>query len=632
MLKDLSQGDVDYLKKHLTEARSFQEKEFKAKIDVELYKSYYCGDDYKKDNAIDQIYEEDEYINLNKIYPANNRVVPTLYYQNPKITFTARKNSTDFSAKILTAAVNYSYREMKIKKENQMAILDAWYAGFGCTKIGYQASFAYKQAKPKGMLGKLKDAVMGQQPDKEERIIDYIEYEGPFVNRINPVNVFRDPKQPSGKDRLLWIRYPKTLEDIITSDVYEYDNNFITRFRGKDSREVELEIYEGWLLTRKGLFIIALCEGYRDPIRYEQSSWKGDNLPFSFISFAEINDMHYPVSPMKVTSKQQRHVNYLTTLQFNVINKFRNQTGINENALSEEGKLAIKTNAIGGIVGFKTPVNGNIAPLVSAPIPADLFNVGQLMTENLQECLQVAGLRSGNSQNEPTLGQDQLKDFGNSLGTSGMQDKVREFVIDQATKLSQMIKQYATAPSLVPIVGMDLTDPQTGKLITQQWLEFGTAENPITLKQTVAGDYDCEVDIKSAQKPDDAAKLKLYNEMSANILQNPLIPQGLSEQHKKIDMAKFVQGWFNAYKEYVPEVNSFITDMTQEEIEAMKVAKIKTQAVQEQATTDAIENADLEKQKQRLDIEKGLQDMDMKDLQLVAGGEGGESESQVQTY
>lgn len=624
MIRDLSTADSEYLKKHLIDARGFQEKEFKSKIDVELYQAYYAGEDYRHDSA-NQIYSEDEFISLNKTFPATNRVVPSLYFQNPKIVFTPKKNSTEFSAKVLTAKVNYDFREMKVKKENQMTVLDAWYCGFGAAKIGYQTQFQYKdKPKDKGMIEKTIDKVMGKS-DNDERIIDYIEYEGSFVRRINPKFVYRDPKQPAGKDRFIWLQYPKTLEDITTSDVYEYDSDFYTRFGSKDPREVEIQLFEGWLRTRKGLYIVAMCDGYSKPIRWEKSSWQGDDFPISFLSFAEVNDLHYPPSFMKVTAKQQKHVNYLTTLQFNVINKFRNQTAINEKALSEEGERAIKENSIGGIIKFKQPVAGNIAPINSAPIPADLFNVANIMSENLQECLQVAGLRSGGAQNEPTLGQDQIKEFGNTIGLSGMQDKVREFVIDEARKLSQMIKQYATAPSLVPITGVDLKDPQTGKLVTDEWLEFGTPEQPITLRQAVAGDYDVDVDIKTAQRPDDATKLKLFGDMANMLFTNPMIGQVLAQAQDKINWGKFLKGWFDAYSEYIPEAGTFIEKMSQQEIMQAQAQAKQAQAIQDKAIVNADNKDQLEQQKSRLDIEKGLQEMEHKDTQLLMDAIGGDN-------
>jgi len=600
-IKDASRGEIDYLKRHLSDARSFQEKEFLNKIDIDLYKAYYEGTDYKKE-AVSQIVSEDSYMSLNKIYPATNRVIPTLYWQNPKIQFTPKKGTTDFSAKISTSVINYDYKEMRIKQENQQIILDAWYGGFGACKIGYQTAFAYKQAQnsPKQGLRGAIGSMLGV-PDKEEKIIDYIEYEGPFVRRIKPTDIFRDPKQPAGKDRIIWIHYKRSLDDITNSDMYEYDSSFITRYKVKDPREVELDIYEGWVRTQKGLYIVTLCEGHLTPIRYELSSWKGDGFPICFLTFADINDEYYPVSSMKIASKQQRQINYLTTLQYNVVNKFRNQTGINVTALTEEGKRAVDSNDIGGIVKFKVPVNGNISPIVSAPIPADLFNLQKIMQDSLQECLTVSGLRMGSSEGEQTLGQDQIKDFGNQLGLSGMQAKVKDFVMDQATKLIQMRKQFSTAPSLVPIVGMDLRNPVTGQLITDEWLEFGTANNPVTLKQTIAGDYDVDVDIKSAQKPDDAMKMKLFENL-ANILGRPEYQGYLAQQGKKIDWGKLTQEWLALYKEYISNADTFVVDFTEEEKAQMAMQTQQQQAKQQEVEEIALEGQRIENEDKAADV------------------------------
>lgn len=612
MIKDLSRADSDYFKTCLKDARSFQEKEFLNKIDTELYKSYYTGDNYRKDNVADVV-EEDEYITLNKVFPATNRVVPTLYYQNPKIVFTPRKGTTDFSAKILTAVINYDYKEMRIKQENQQIVLDAWYSGFGACKLGYLTNFVYK-SQDKTMMQKIKGIV--GLPDKEEKIIDYIEYEGTFARRINPKDIFRDPKQPAGKDRIIWIHYKKTLEDIVSSDMYEYESDFITRFKTKDMREVELDLYEGMCVSRKdGLYIIAVVDGYPNPIRYEKSSWKGDGFPMSFLSFSEINDMHYPPSFLQVTSKQQKHINFLTTLQFNVINKFRNQTGVNENALTEEGKRTLKSNDIAGIVKFKVPLNGQIAPITSANISADLFNVQGIMQENLQECMQVAGMRSGSAANEPTLGQDQIKDMGNQIGLNGMQAKVQDFVIEQATKLAQFRKQFSTAPSLVPIVGMDLVNPITGQLITDEWLEFGTPNNPVSLKDAIAGDYDIEVDIKSAQKPDDTIKLKLFENLIATI-RTPEMQQYLASDKKKINWSKLITSWLDVYSSYIPTVGSFVTDMTMDDLvrikkqELLQAQQVKDQSMMQSETMQGQRvDQSLNQTKKALSIEKDVQQL-----------------------
>ncbi len=399
------------------------------------------------------------------------------------------------------------------------------------------------------------------------------------MKRIKSTDVFRDPYQPPGEDKIIWMRFNRALQDIMDSDVYSYDNDFMQQFKTKDPREVKLELFEGWIRSKEGLYITVFCEGYKKPIRYDKSSWQGDGFPICFLSFAELNDEYYAPGYVEIASAPQKQINYIATLQGTVIDKFRCQTAVNEKALTEQGKRALQRNELGGIVTFKEPPLTHIAPLASTPIPADLFNVLNIMQDNLQEILQVSGLRMGSAEAEDTATQDKLKDFGNQLGISGMQDKVREYVMEQATKCAQMIKQYSTGRTLVPIVGVDIINPSTGKPVTQEWLEFGTPENPVTLRQVVAGDYDVEVDIKSAQKPNEAIQLQMFEGLMTKL---PQYETMLAEQGKKINWDKALTRWLGLYKELVPSAESIVETMTPQERQSLDQRRAELKAQQDQ--------------------------------------------------
>ena len=560
-IKNLSIADKDFFKKHLSEAKGLQEKEFLAEINKDTLKAYYRGLDQEQQKYFSQLVniESPEFATINKFFPSTNRITPSLYWRNPKIYFRPMKKTSDFSAKILTSVINYIYREKNLKHENQMSILDAWYWGFSGCKIGYQTDIKYKEPK-KNMGQKIKEAF--RTPSKEEREIDYVEYEGPWARRISPFNILFDPYQSTGHDRIIWIKYEKTLDDILNSDLYEYDNDFAQKWNKKDAREVKIILWEGWVRTKDGLYIYTICDQYDKPLRWEKSSWLGDGFPLCFLQFANETDCKYPTSYLRVAQKPQRHLNYLTTLQMQAIKKFRNQIGYNANSITEGGHTTLQANEIGGMVEFKTTPVGQVTPIITAPIPKDLYAVGQMLTENLQECLQVSGLRLGSTEAEKTLGQDELKELGNQLGVSGIQDKVREFVKEQATKLSQMLKQFATAETIVPIVGLDIINPETGQLVIDEWLEFGTPQNPITLKEAIAGDYDVEVDIRSAQQPNQAVQLQLFEKMMSTLLQ-PEVQAQLQKFGKTIDFGKLIETWLSLHKEFIPNPDGFVKDIKQ---------------------------------------------------------------------
>jgi len=489
---------------------------------------------------------------------------------------------------------------MGIKKENQKVILDAWYTGFGACKLGYQTDFRYRDITEEDRANN------PQIPDGQEKMIDYIEYQGPWAKRIKSTDVFRDPKRPPGEDRIIWLHFDKTLDDLLESDIYEIDDDFRAKYSKKDPREVEINFYEGWSRTRDGLFIIGLVEGFPDPIRYEKSSWLGDGFPIDFLDLAEINDEYYPPAYLQVAAQPQKQINYMATLQGAVIDKFRNQTGINVNALTENGKRQLKDNDLGGQVDFKEPPSPHVAPITSAPIPADLFNVMNIMQDSLQEILQVSGLRMGSAEESDTLGQDKIKEFGNQLGITGMQDKIKDFVTSQATKIKQLRQQYSTGPELVPIVGMNIINPVTGKPVNQEWLEFGTPGNPTTLRQTIAGDYGADVDIKSAQKPNEAVQLQMYEKMLTLL---PNYEAVLADGGWKLDMAEAIKKWFEMYRELVPSLTNVLQEMTPQEKEQLAQRRAELRAQEEAAVQRDAEKAALDDASKAIDIRKKAEEV-----------------------
>ena len=597
----LAEKDRDFYSKHLGEAKAFQQKEFLDKIDVELYKAYYSADDNIQEQLAQDMSNdmETEWISNNKMFPATNRVTPTFYWQNPKIVFKPKRGTTQFASEIATAKINYDFRELGMKKVNQRIILDAWYSGFGGVKMGYTTRFKYKPEGKEGanIISRVKEVMTQDKRDKPDtsfREVDYIEYEGTWAKRLKPTNVLFDPREDVGEDKIIWLKFPKTLQDVMDSDMYsDIDKGFIKHYKGgKDPRDVNLELYEGWILTQNGPEIVVFCDGWVDALRYDKSSWKGDGFPMSFLSFAECPDTKYPPSFMKVAYRPQKQISYLSTLQGMIADKFRSQTAVNEQSLTPEGKQTLDANEFGGIVYFKGPIQGNVGDLTSSRIPPDLYQLIQDQQANLQEILQVSGLQLGSAEGQKTLGQDQLVEKGNMQGLTGIQDKVREFVMDEAHKMLQFLKQYATSEEFIPTVGMNIINPDTKQVITDEWISFGTEDNPQTLKEAITGDFGEEVDIRSAQQQNDLMKLQAAQNLIPQLKQMEL---DLAEEGEKVNMGKAARMILNLYKEILPEAEHIVERMSEEEKQQLDQRRQEMRAegeqvAQEQKDAQALDN------------------------------------------
>jgi len=107
----------------------------------------------------------------------------------------------------------------------------------------------------------------------------------------------------------------------------------------------------------------------------------------------------------------------------------------------------------------------------------------------------------GESEND-TATQEKIADYGNQLRTATMQDQVNEFIKNQGRRLLQDLKQFATAPLMLKITGLNELDPVSGKRMSEEWAEFGTENNPKDFKEYIQGDYDVDIDVTNIARRD----------------------------------------------------------------------------------------------------------------------------------
>ena len=141
---------------------------------------------------------------------------------------------------------------------------------------------------------------------------------------------------------------------------------------------------------------------------------------------------------MKVAQRLQRVTDYILTLQKQNIEKYKNIDIFDGNAFDEDDRNKIKRNEIGLNVFTK---NGKPAAAAGVhmggnTIPTELFNVQDILRNNIREILTVVGARAGVGDSE-TATEEKIADYGNQLRAAGMVSAIRDFVIAQGKKLLQ---------------------------------------------------------------------------------------------------------------------------------------------------------------------------------------------------
>jgi hypothetical protein len=500
----------------------------------------------------------DESMVENYLFVGASTIIPTLFYQLPRVNIRAKRSTMDFEASVLTSLINSDLSDQE-KEENQLAIIDAFLPyGYAVVKNGYNSRTAPAAKKPSMLTGKA-EAPSDKDNDMEGDN-EYIVYERPITIRQSPKKTYLDSSQPFGKGNRITFEYERTLQQLIDSNLYDLSTNFISYYgsRGTDNRKVDLELVEHWTIIDGYAWKLCYIEGWQDPIKWVKTKYRW--LPVSYLRFNKVGDILYSVSHGTLGLRSQKELNYLNELWKKHIDSIRNQQLIWEEALTESGKKTIKQNDIGGIITTTKPVSAGVAmSLTSSSVDPALFGNIQSTREFLKLIMSSTGGKMGGDDSELAT-VEKNKSIGDAMRTSGMQDAIRDFMIDQ---IKQRIKNYlvfGTPERIVKLTGENLIGPISGETIEPgSELKLG-GEDGMTLEDIISGDIDVDylfdVDIQSAARPDyPVIRKQLADGIS---LASSLMPI-LQAAGKTANIDLMIKDYFKTF-DAIPDSDKYISD------------------------------------------------------------------------
>ncbi len=561
-------GDQDF--KHYKDQISDDIKEHNKKLDEinapDEVIAGYMGRFFDKTT---NLYQENSMVE-NYLFISVNTILPSLFYQLPKIIIQPKRESVRFSAEVLTEVVNIDFNE-KAKEENQLCIIDAFLPyGYAVMKNGYNSRTGKADTNIiKGTRGENKDSDI-------EGDVEYIKFEKSVGLRQSPKFTYLDSTQPFGKGNRISFEYKRTLKQLIDSNMYELSQNFINYFgaRSPDKRDITLTVTEGWFTLGSAAWKLVYVDGWDEPIAWNKTRY--DGLPVSYLRFNKMSDILYSVSHGALGLSAQKELNYLNELWKRHIDNMRNQHLIEESALTESGKKTLKTNDIGGIVYTNKPALSGIAtPLQSAGMDANLFNNIMNVREYLKLVISTSGAKAGGPESDLAT-VERNKALGDVLRSSGMQDAIRDFVVSQVKQRIKNILRLGSPQMILKMTGKNLVNHLTGKAIEPNTELVIGGDTGLELKELINGDIETDfvfnVDITSAARPDYPVVRKQLAEGIA--LASNLEPK-LREQGKKVNYEDMLEDYFSTF-DAIPNARKYIEDMTEEEKAQMKmVADIK---------------------------------------------------------
>lgn len=497
---------------------------------------------------------------------AADTVIPGLYYQAPRPNIRNRPAGSQFTAEILNGLVQHYFDE-KAKKENQKAIMDAYLAyGFGVVKVGYNSRVGVLDNQRSNLFtGETK--AKGKDIDMESST-EYVKYERPFVERVSPRNCKLDWSKEFGKGQRVTFDLDRNLQEIINSNLYSLPSNFVKYFKSKsgDNRSIKLKLKEHWVILGGFAWKLVYTDEWDEPLAWTKTPYQW--LPMSLVRFKDPPDVLYARSHGSIANSGQRELNYENELWKEHIDKARNLIFVDETGLNESGSKTLQSNPIHGIVGTKRPPGTVAANVQSNPMSSDIFSNIANVRAYLQQTLSAGGAVSGDVSAD-TATQERGVQLGNFLRTSGIQDAIRDFNIDQIKKMTTCIVNWGDPEVTVAITGKNIQDPETGEIATGRDVVIG-GDKGIPLKELIIGniesDYIYDMDMSNAARPDFAVIRKQLNEYGTFLA---AVEPKLNAQGEKVEWGKLAKNMGSTF-DTLPDSENIITKMTEDEVAAFQ--------------------------------------------------------------
>ena len=393
---------------------------------------------------------------INVIYPIVKNVIPTLYWKNPYITAIPKRVEDENSAPYAGALLNHYYEELDVKSVNRQVIFDAYVIGMGVCKMGYATQFGSdipdddleanrEKDKKRGLLEKLG---LRKPKEEDEKVLvelnEYIKSENPYIIWVNPFDFIIDPSANSiFTARWVAQKITKILKEVKdnsnyknTSDLQgvESEGNMVDKIPSTQIDNFKtIDLYEIHYKTDEGIKILTLVKdgGEYKPLRHEKSIYEMDGFQFEILSFNKHNHKLYAKSDIDVVKGLQDRISMTFDNILDQMDKYVPKIFVDETAMTEPGKKALRDGDIGSICYTNKDPNTVVKEANFTQLKADLSvfidkMLEIMMLETGLTRAQLMGMTNAQTATEAQIGQ-----AGQNLRLSDKFDYVGDFANQQ---------------------------------------------------------------------------------------------------------------------------------------------------------------------------------------------------------
>lgn len=442
-------------------------------------------------------------IPINLVFAYLRTELPALYTRNPHIKVNPRNRTSIFSAKILEAAINYIWYCKKIKREVKKCIVDAKIIGHAWFKTGYT-----------GQFGTIEDGNGNTIETIESE--DFFGYRVPWDCVVFDTDAIDPPYDCKWIAHYVWApleqvkKNPRYNKDVVSNLRPTTKKEELNKEQDlTDPKKAKVCLMEVWDMENKQIFLTAKgADGYLENPKNLPYEMKG--YPFSYLQFNQDNDEPYGTSDIHMWIYQILELIKVRSAALDHLKRFNRQIFMEKSNIDDDQKELYKQGVTGSIIEVNDITKFKESPF--GALNPDIYNIESRIKEDfINVSGQTPGERGGSQATTTrTKAELQMIDAGAKNRRSEQEDLIESFVEDIAQNKIALIKQFATEPYYVRILGQGTPDLQqaikerasaSGNDAVQQQGGFTfTSED-------IKGEYDIEVVSGSMAPLDKAQKL-----------------------------------------------------------------------------------------------------------------------------
>jgi len=474
-----------------------------------------------------QVAEEgQDQIAVNMVFPTVKVIIPAIYSRNPDVLVDSRRDRYRQHAETMKEYIRYLVKELGVKEEVKLGILDAMLFGHGWNKTGYQTDIIMmgddQAAKETTISRFIKSMGFGSKVDPEkqaaedfaiepnERILD----ESPWTKRTSPFDMFV-PAFSKRFDELAWIteRIIRPVIDVKANPNYKNTDKLVanTSVRelleargqegsqshiGSEGNDPDMEfvtLYEIWDSRTNMVYTIA--EDFNEALETKENPYGflDSRHPYSMLRFNEVPDEFYPQDDISPWVAQQQELNSLRTQMNRHRKRFNRRYVVKEGDFSEDDMENLRSGEDGTIAETTgESARDALVPVQDAGLSNDVYAVEARVRDDITNISGITDFQRGSvQQGAKTATEAAIVESQSRFRTDERIDIVSSFALKIIKNIAMMSQKFTDQEQVGEIMGdkqifwIPLDDDDSIKRELLYDIRFGstTPENRDVAKQ-----------------------------------------------------------------------------------------------------------------------------------------------------